>query len=206
MSLSKRDDLGSIPSAPAVRDTFTMNKLIFFRELLKNWRQTSSVTPSSPFLIRKMLKRVDFGRARLIVELGPGTGPITREILKRMRSDATLIVFELNETFCGILRKINDPRLSVRRVSAQNISTILRGERADYIISGLPLAVFDKKVVRQIFGEVKKHLKPGGAYAQFQYSLASLKTMRANFPEVRTSFVPMNIPPAFVYYASCRSR
>ncbi len=182
-----------------------MNEIIFFRELLKNWRQTSSVVPSSPFLIKRMLKRVDFGRARLIVEFGPGTGPITREILARMRPEAMLIVFELNETFCGMLRKIRDSRLSVRHVSAQNISKALRGAKADYIISGLPLAVFDKEVTKQIISEVKKNLKPGGAFIQFQYSLASLRAVKANFREVWISFVPMNIPPAFVYYAPQRS-
>lgn len=54
----------------------------FFINFLKNWKQIGSITPSSNFLSRKMLKGLDISGAKMIVELGAGTGSITKHIIQ----------------------------------------------------------------------------------------------------------------------------
>ncbi len=71
--------------------------------------------------------------------------------------------------------------------------------QADAIISSLPLMAFPTPTVRKIIAEVKKSLKPGGIYVQFQYGLKSKKLLDKHFDDVSIDFTPLNIPPAFVY-------
>ena len=74
--------------------------------------QTASMFPSSRYLANALTKPIDFRRARTVVELGPGTGAVTNEILKRMRPDAKLFAVDINETFIDHLRSTcQDPRL-----------------------------------------------------------------------------------------------
>ena len=70
-------------------------KFNFFKEAVKNYKTSGTVVPSSKYLANKMLKDIDFSSAKLIVELGPGNGVITHDILKKLSPDATLICFEL---------------------------------------------------------------------------------------------------------------
>lgn len=159
------------------------------------------MVPSSPFLVRKMLSRVDFDSVRLVVELGPGTGPLTKEILARLHPEGRLVAVESNEAFCAMLEKIGDARLRVECVSAGELPGILKGEKADVVFSGLPIAVLDREMVQNILEAVKQSLAPNGIFVQFQYSLASKKLLKTFFEEVSVDFTPVNVPPAFVYVA-----
>jgi phosphatidylethanolamine/phosphatidyl-N-methylethanolamine N-methyltransferase len=178
-----------------------MSAGIFLKELAKNWRGVGAVAPSSRFLTEKMLSKIDFSSARLVVELGPGTGPMTREILTRLRPDARLVVIESNETFCEMLRAIDDSRLSVECASAENLPALLDGERVDVILSGIPLASVGRGVAGRVLDVVKDMLLPGGVFVQFQYSKLSCKMIAERFTSVEIDFVPVNMPPAFVYTA-----
>ena len=73
--------------------------LLFLRNYLKHPRMLGAMIPSSRFVVDEVLGKVDWDRAKVIVEYGPGVGTFTTEILKRMRPDAALIVFELNKDF-----------------------------------------------------------------------------------------------------------
>src|SRR3546814_13892519 len=85
-----------------------------------------SVIPSSRFLIEKMLAPVEWARADVFVEYGPGVGTITRPILNRLKPDAKLIVIDTNPDFCEYLRhEFNDPRLIVANRSAADLGAIL---------------------------------------------------------------------------------
>jgi phospholipid N-methyltransferase len=154
-----------------------------------------------------MIEPVDFSRAKTIVEFGPGTGVITVEILKSMREDAKLIVFEINDGFINKLKKIPDPRMDVINDFAENIETHLKArgiEKADYIISSLPLALIPKETEYAILHSVKNSLDPQGAFVQYQYSLASLKKLKEVFDDVKIDFTSMNVPPACIF--TCRVR
>ena len=79
------------------------HKRHFFKTYLKERKQIGSLMPSSRFLVKKMCRKIDFSTATNIIELGPGTGVFTKEILNMARKDAKIFVFELNEDFFELL-------------------------------------------------------------------------------------------------------
>src|SRR5712691_11531137 len=99
-------------TAPRSGNTFD-DRLVFFQEFLKNPRQIGSITPSSSFLERRIVQIAGIASARLVVELGAGTGGTTRAILDAMGPDARLLVVEINRHFAALLARIGDPRLVV---------------------------------------------------------------------------------------------
>lgn len=177
-------------------------KKFFFEEFLRNKRGVGSITPSSPFLVRLMLATIDFDRARTIVELGPGLGPITRELLRRMGPGSTVIAFEMSKRFCDELNKIGDPRLVVRNVSALDMEQLIDAGKADYVISGLPLSTLGREFTKKLCATIANVLSPDGQYIQFQYSPLSYFFLRSYFRKVSIGFTLFNIPPAFVYRCS----
>ncbi len=85
-----------------------------------------SLIPSSRFLVNDVLNQVDWNKARVIVEYGPGVGTMTQEILKRMRPDAVLLALELNEEFVNFLHEeIVDPRFHAVHASASDVRKVL---------------------------------------------------------------------------------
>lgn len=176
-----------------------MDKLTFMREFFKHWRTVGSITPSSKWLVRKMLKPLDFRRANVVVELGPGLGCVTKALLKRMKPTARLIVLEMNEDFCQKLRMIKDSRLIVYHQSALELKQYLGNEQADYVVSGIPLALLPTKDKSRLLSLVRNGLAQDGRFVQFQYSLESYQDLKSTFKAVNLDFTVLNIPPAFVY-------
>jgi len=162
-----------------------------------------SVRPSSRFLAKKMLRSIDFNSDKVIIELGPGTGVFTFEIIKKMKPDAILLVFELNITFIRNLRKlIKDERVLLINDSAEKIEEYLikyNLEKADVIVSSLPLSNFPDELKESIVLNSHKSLKKNGKFIQFQYSLANKEMFAAIFNKISTTFTLLNFPPAFVY-------
>ncbi|HAP01681.1 MAG TPA: hypothetical protein DCQ93_07140, partial [Bacteroidetes bacterium] len=94
-----------------------MKPIQFLNQFLEN-KKVGAVMPSSRYLVREMIKPIDFSKAHLIVEYGPGHGNITKEILKKMLPDAKLLVFEINPPFIEELEKIKDNRLHIYAMGA----------------------------------------------------------------------------------------
>lgn len=177
----------------------------FFREGLKNLRTTGTVTPSSRFLCQSMIKGIDFSEARILVELGAGDGVVTRHILAKMHPDACLLVFEVQASFCEILRNIKDDRLVVIEDSAEHLLLYLAKyghEKADHIISAIPFVVLPKETAESIIATCHASLAPRGYYVQMHYSTILRSLYESVFPEVKIKFTPLNIPPAFVFHCS----
>jgi len=179
-----------------------MEELNFFKEFLKNWRSVGSITPSSKFLTNKMLETVDFSKAKLVIELGSGSGIITTQLLKKINKDARLIAFETNSDFYRDLKKINDDRVEVHNQSALSLEKYFSPESVDYIVSGIPLANLSVSDKKNLLISSYKALKPNGRFIQFQYSLESKKDLEKVFDRVNVDFTPLNIPPAFVFSCS----
>lgn len=183
-----------------------MNDHGFFVQFLKNWKTVGSITPSSRFLAQKIAQQIDFSRARNIVELGPGTGVITRELLARMDPAAKLYAIETNPEFCKALTSnINDPRLRVLHTSALHLPRYYRPQTVDYIVSGIPLTLLGKEETKNLINAGINVLKPGGRNIQYQYSLVSQELLESLFEEVDISFTLLNTPPAFIYTCNPRS-
>jgi hypothetical protein len=131
-------------SVPPKKAALGGKALLFARNFFRHPRMLGSLVPSSPFLIKRVLRRIDWGTARVIVEYGAGVGTFTSEILRRMRPDAILVAFETNDEFVHYLSEtLRDPRLHIVHGSAGQVGKVLerlgRGP-ADYVISGIPFS------------------------------------------------------------------
>ncbi|WP_408038848.1 class I SAM-dependent methyltransferase [Tenacibaculum amylolyticum] len=179
-------------------------KFNFFKEAIATAKTSGTIAPSSRFLADKMLKNINFNEAKLIVELGPGNGAITKHILEKIHPETMLICFEINDSFYNELLEINNDQLIVLKASAENIQEEIekRGfQNADYIVSSLPLAIIPKEISKNILIKSYDSLKEKGIFIQFQYSLNYLKKLKKVFGRnnVSVKFEAINLPPAFVY-------
>lgn len=177
---------------------------LFARNFFKHPKMLGSIIPSSPFLVKRMLDHVDWERARVLVEYGPGTGTFTQEILRQMHPDALLIALETNEDFVGYLNQAYpDPRLHVIHGSAEDIQRILaeRGiEGADYVIAGIPFSTLQDTTKESILRSTQKAIAPEGAFLLYQFSPKLLPHLRKTFSDVKKTFEPLNFLPAHFYY------
>ena len=182
--------------------TLRKNKFSFLQTAIKSMRTTGAVWPSSEGLIRKMLSPVHWESAELIVELGAGSGAITRRILSKMRPDATLLSYEINPDFHHELVAIKDPRLKLVFESAEALPEhhlFDNAKKADAVISALPLAIIPFRTTVGIINAIKDILTSRGVYVQFQYSLHSHAMLKRSFNDINLKFELINIPPAVVY-------
>jgi phospholipid N-methyltransferase len=176
---------------------------LFARNFVKYPAMLGSVIPSSPFLVKNLMGRIDWGRARVLIEFGPGVGTITREVLKRMRPDAVLLVIELNQEFVQYLgTTITDPRLRVVHGSAAHVRRILSEHglaRADYIISSIPYSLLPESLRKEIVYESRHALKAQGSLLVFQYNRTLLPYLKSSFGSVKQNFQLFNILPALIF-------
>ena len=188
-------------TAAATRDGHV---LLFARNFFRHPRMLGSIVPSSRFLIRELLGPVDWRRARVIVEYGPGVGGITAEVLRRMRPDALLIAIEMNPDFVSYLRSaLTDSRLRVVEGSAESVDEILRryGQRqADYIISGIPFSTIPAPSRERILCKTRAVLAPGGAFLVYQFTTRVLEDLKRIFGYVVRKFEPLNVLPAHLFF------
>lgn len=175
-------------------------KWTFFYKFLQSPKDVGSVIPSSSFLTERMLRPIDWAGTRAIAELGAGTGVFTKAIHAQVRPGTKVAVFEKDEQMRGRLAE-EYPEFSCFD-NAGSLTGALRSmglERVDCIVSGLPFANFAPEQREKILGEVQAALRPGGLFIAFQYSLQMKPLLQKRFDHVSISFVPWNIPPAFVY-------
>lgn len=172
---------------------------IFIGQSLKNILNVGSFVPSSYRLAKRMAKDI---KGPIVLELGPGTGVFTKEILKRLPKDGLLISIENNEAFVEYLhKKIKDDRFRLYTGDALHLREFLDQHgisRVNCIVSGLPLANFKTEAKEYILREIYDCLEDNGTYIQFQYLLAAMNSIKKVFPTVAVSYELFNIPPAFV--------
>jgi phosphatidylethanolamine/phosphatidyl-N-methylethanolamine N-methyltransferase len=182
--------------------------LLFLGKFLRHGTAIASLAPSSPWLSRATVRNVDWARAKVLIELGAGTGPITQELVNRARDDCKLIVLERDPDFVRVLRDRFEPRPNLEIIGGdvRDLPEMLRDrgiDRVDNVISGLPVPSFPKELQRDLFRNVARILDPAGTYNQItELPWVYLRFYRTFFDEVRFAFEPRNIPPAGAYY--CR--
>ena len=181
----------------------TAEMLLFAGNFLRHPHMLGSIIPSSRFLVNQVLEPIDWQRARVIVEYGPGVGTFTGEILRRMRGDAALVAIETNGDFVKFLRtSLPDPRLHVVHESAAEVQPVLQRlglPSASYIISGIPLGSMPEPVRADIVGKARAALEPGGAFLVYQFTSRVLPALQRTFGSVRRSFERRNLPPAQLF-------
>ncbi len=181
------------------------SRLLFAREFLKHPFLLGSLVPSSRFLVARLLRQVDWGTIRVIVEYGPGVGTFTEEMPRRMRPDATLVAIEASPEFvCDLRHAYPDPRLRVVHALAGEVCDVLADlglSSADAIISGIPFSTLPPKERERILRESKRALRPGGCFLVYQFSGKVAADLERIFGEVERDMEPLNILPARIFSA-----
>jgi phospholipid N-methyltransferase len=197
----------------------------FFRQCRRQFRSTGAILPSSRFLARALASEVAKPRGpSRILEVGPGTGSVTRQLLRRLITGDQLDAVEINANFITRLmnRLENDWAYQRQRERVRIIHAAvedLPGESVyDFIVSGLPLNNFPVEMVRRIFSTYARLLKPGGILTYYEYQfIRHLKSPFVNRRErrrlyrvgrivggyirsyqIRRERIFINVPPAMV--------
>jgi phospholipid N-methyltransferase len=197
---------GRILIVPVQRVSRSEQILLFGRNFIKHPKMLGSLIPSSRFLVNKVLSEVDWPRARVFLEYGPGVGTFTTEILRQMRPDAVLIALETNADFVRFLRgKVRDERLHVIHGSAAEADAALARlnlRQADYVISGIPYTTIPPQVRESILRKTHSVLHPTGAFLVYQFTRTVLPYLQQVFGLVHQDFEPLNVMPARLFF--CR--
>jgi phospholipid N-methyltransferase len=185
------DVLAALPAPTRPRMRYLTECREFFQQFRRQYFTTGSILPSSRALARALVSelRKRTGPAR-VLEVGPGTGAVTGEILRQLRPADRLDIVEINAEFIALLRRRfeEEPLWRARSGQARLIHAPLQqveGEGLyDYMISGLPLNNFPVPLVRDIFAAYRRLLRPGGVLSYFEYLLIrSLKLLLLRGPD-----------------------
>lgn len=178
------------------------DRAIFLQQFLRNPRQIGSVIPSSRYLERRVVALADIAHAKTVVELGTGTGGITRAVLATMSADTRLLGIEINPRLHQLLTGFDDPRLIAHFGSAEQLSEILRRHQLpapDAIISGIPFSTMDRELGSRILAAIADTLAPGGRFVAYQVSAQVARLARPVLGIPRRQIELRNIPPMRVY-------
>jgi phosphatidylethanolamine/phosphatidyl-N-methylethanolamine N-methyltransferase len=203
---------------------------LFFREYLRNFHSTGAILPSGRFLAAALSRFVadgcDSPGPRKILEVGPGTGAVTRRIIADMRHSDSLDLVELNATFVQQLQRRFQVEPAFRAVADRArvlhcpVEELPHDRTYNVIVSGLPLNNFSASVVEQILAALVNLLTPGGTLSFFEYiavrrarALVSSSSERSRLDgvgramravldpyEIRRDGVWLNVPPAWVHH------
>ncbi len=176
-------------------------KLQFAWNFLCHPVRNASLIPSSTFASKAMLHGIDFSSVQTVVELGPGTGVFTEEILKRCKPSTKVLLIELERDYVTLLQRKFGNRVVVENASAHLLDSILAKHgitKVDLIISGLPFSL-PHEVKEQLFASLCAHTKRGTQYRFFTYNPPLMKRVYAGLPIHKISFVSRNLPPLWVY-------
>lgn len=175
---------------------------VFLQEFLKHPLQIGSVIPSSRFLERRIVEAAGVASAKVVVELGPGTGGTTRAILAAMPRHARLLSVEINPLFHAMVSRIEDERIIAHHGNASELRDIIGryGLGApDAVISGIPFSTMSRDAGTRVLEAVASVLAPGGRFVAYQVSgrVASLCRDLLGPGEARTEF--LNLPPMRIF-------
>ena len=137
--------------------------------MIATMKQIASIIPSSKALVERVASKMDFTKARVIAEYGPGEGVHSRVIARRMTSDSHLLLFELDAAFSRALERqfADDPRVHVIRGDAASLPYELRRRgfaQCDYILSGIPFSILKIEKKRALLRKTYDELKPLGSF------------------------------------------
>jgi phospholipid N-methyltransferase len=178
-----------------------------------------AIAPSSRYLRDAMVEPLPLAKARVVVEVGAGTGVMTQALLGLLPSDATLLAFEINDRFSRYLQaNIPDPRLQVINARAETLQQEVRRrgfDRVDAVVSSLALGFMPDAQRREFLGELGSLLGETGVFTQYQYlhrlqlkngqvkKFHLVQLLRRYFRSVQQRMIWRNLPPAFVF--ACQS-
>jgi phosphatidylethanolamine/phosphatidyl-N-methylethanolamine N-methyltransferase len=178
------------------------DEMQFIRSWIEKPLSTGAVMPSSRVLARAMARYVDPQSIGPVIELGPGTGPVTEALVRHGVDPSRLILVEFNPDFCRLLRK-RYPGATVVQGDAYRLRRLLESyldEPAAAVVSGLPLVTKPLRTRLRLISDAMTLLAEGAPFVQFTYAMLppipkELSGVRADSSEL----IWMNLPPARVW-------
>jgi phosphatidylethanolamine/phosphatidyl-N-methylethanolamine N-methyltransferase len=174
---------------------------LLFKLWLKNPRKIGAVAASSPELAAAMARQVPRGPG-YVVELGGGTGPVTKALLEAGTAPDKLVVVERDPTLHRLLQE-RYPGVRVVLGDAAKLQKLLKQEGIDHvkaIVSSLPLISMKRSIQDRITAQIFSVLEPGTPLIQFTYSLFSpIPRRRFGVHGEVEDRVLQNLPPAHVW-------
>ena len=168
---------------------------------IKQPKVNASITPSSKKAAREMVKGLNLGKMKHVVELGPGTGVFTDILAEQLPNDCKVLLVELEESFIENLKTKYDNRFEVIQSSACELEALLRErdiKNVDLVISGLPFNMPEDvkiKLQNTLFLLTEK----GTCMRWFTYFPWLMKRHYKKFNHKRAAFVAWNFPPMWIY-------
>jgi phosphatidylethanolamine/phosphatidyl-N-methylethanolamine N-methyltransferase len=174
----------------------------FIRSMIEKPLTVGAVAPSGKALARVMANYVDPAASGPIVELGPGTGPVTEALLERGIDPARLTLVEYDPEFCRLLAQ-KFPGVHVVQGDAYNLNQTLAGvlrEPAVAFVSGLPLFNKPLKMRLDLLDQAFELMQADAPFVQFTYNAISpIPRSHARVRAEASGRVWRNIPPARVW-------
>jgi phosphatidylethanolamine/phosphatidyl-N-methylethanolamine N-methyltransferase len=176
----------------------------FFKSLVATPRLTGAVAPSGRALARAMAAATGSPSHGLIVELGPGTGPVTRSLIEAGMPPERLVLIEYDPNFCRLLKQ----RFGAVRViegDAYDLPHTLApfaGQSIAAVVSSLPLLNQPPPRRTKLIADAFTLMGSRGNFVQFTYGLASpipREVCANHYSAVRSRPILFNLPPAFVW-------
>lgn len=175
---------------------------------LKNWASkpltTGAVSPSGKALTERMADAVDLQSDLPVLELGPGTGAVTKALLKRGVKPDRIVAVEFNPDFCKLLRK-RFPECNILQGDAYSLDTTLKihgiSEVAS-IVSSLPLFTRPLADRIKLISTALSLMPNGGEFIQFSYALVppvKISELPVGSELIASSWIMLNLPPARVW-------
>jgi phospholipid N-methyltransferase len=185
-----------------------MSTLNYVKCFLRD-RNVASITPTSPFGVKRVCQKIDFFKAKLIVEYGPGTGVFSEFFLKQMQPSAQLLLIERNaDMYKCLKKKFTDHRVHIFNDSAENIGHLVNGninQKPDYIISGIPFSYIPDNARQDIVRQTHQVLGKNGKFLAYQTFYQKddhlFNHLEHYFQRVTSEFELLNIPPMRIYEA-----
>ena len=178
------------------------DEMQFIRSWIEKPLSTGAVMPSSKALARTMVRYVDPQSSGPVIELGPGTGPVTEALVRHGIDPKRLVLVEFNPDFCRLLRT-RYPEATVVQGDAYRLRRLLGAlvrEPAAAVVSGLPLVTKPLRTRLRLISDAMSLLAPGAPFVQFTYAMVppipkALSGIKAEASEL----IWMNLPPARVW-------
>ena len=174
----------------------------FIRSWIEKPLSTGAVMPSSKALARTMASYVDPLSSGPVIELGPGTGPVTEALVNQGIDPKRLILVEFNPDFCRLLRT-RYPAATVVQGDAYKLRRLLESlvkEPAAAMVSGLPLVTKPLRTRLRLISDAMGLLAPGAPFIQFTYAMVPpIPKALSGIKAEASDLIWLNLPPARVW-------
>ena len=178
------------------------DEMQFIRSWIEKPLAVGAVMPSGKALARAMVRYVDPQSTGPVIELGPGTGPVTEALVARGVDPKRLLLVEFNPDFCRLLRK-RYPAATVVQGDAYRLRRALGAlldQPAAAIVSSLPLVTKPLRTRLRLISDAMATLAPGAPFVQFTYAV--VPPIPKALPGIKaegSDLIWLNVPPARVW-------